>query len=700
MKQLLLFGWFFCWVLTFSQAQNINVKRYLKDADNFMSILDFQVAQEILQDVLKADSQNLEANFKMGFCYLHSSHREKSLPYLLKVYKANPNYSPDLEGIMTAHPAYIQSLEMFLGQAYHYNNLFKEATRFYEKEKKNCLTELKNPENQKKKDIQLSLKAKIKEAEKKILECKYGEEYISSPVNTQITNIGGVINSKFSDFAPVISADENIMVFTSRREGTTGGGVDRMNGKFYEDIYISIKKDGQWTKPTNVGNPVNGKYHDASIALSPNGKQMFIYRDNNRGSGDIYTTRINPDGRWSSPKSIGDNINTEHHEPSITITSDEKTIYFSSNRPGGFGGLDIYKSEKMADGEWGPAVNLGSGINTEYDEDAPFISFNGEHLYFSSRGHSSMGDFDIFRCSWENNQWSIPQNLGFPINTADNDIYFVLSADEKTGYYASAKEGGYGEKDIYLIQMPDIQVVEIENNPDIIVETPLVKTEIVEVVDQKPRLLLKGTIRDKISKQPLEANIHLALLEDAQNFQDMTSEADNGYYSSHQVKWSDKYVISVQKEGYLFHSQSFATPKMENKNEEVIVDIELEPLKVGAKINLVIFFDFDKAHLRPESNAELKRLLKFMQNHPSVKVEIAGHTDHIGTDLKNMILSEQRAKAVVDYLLENNIAEERMIYKGYGFHQPIAPNQNQDGSDNPQGRQMNRRTECIVRVVN
>ncbi len=685
-----------------THSQNINIKRYLKEADNYLSILDFQTALYGYQEILKVEPEHLEANFKAGFCFLHATHREKALPFLLKVHKSAIAYSSNIQDLMTPHPQYIKPFNFLLGEAYHFNNLFREATKYYELTKKEYLTQQSDPKNLKDKSLQKELLGKIRECEKKIKECKFGTKYISEPVNSQITNIGATINSKTGDYAPVISADENILVFTSRREGSIGDGVDRLDGQPYEDIYIATKKAGKWTVPKNVGRPINSKYHDASIAISADGKQLFIYQDNNRGTGDIFTARINPDGSWSNLKSMGDNINTEFHEPSVSISADGKTVYFSSNRPGGFGGLDIYMSQKQAEGEWGEAINLGASINTEYDDDAPFISFSGKHLYFSSRGHSSMGDFDIFRATFEQGKWGEPENLGFPINTADNDIYFVLSADEKTGYYASAKEGGYGGKDIYVIKMPEpIPIAEIaKNEPEIRLTPPKVELSGETLtLNQKPRLTLRGTIRDKITKQPLEANINLNELISGEKIQDLVSEVENGHYASNQVNWWQKYIISVQKEGYLFHSESFGTPQEANKNEEVVIDIELEPLKVGAKINLVIFFDFDKAHLRPESNNELRRLLNFMQKHPSVKVEIAGHTDNIGTDQKNMILSDQRAKAVVDYLLDNQIPEERMRYVGYGFHKPIALNQNADGSDNPQGRQMNRRTECIVTAV-
>ncbi len=695
-KYFYLWSLLFCFVSIQTTYAQLNVNRALRELDGLLKELNFHDAIPLAEGIVKQEPENKDGNLKLGFAYINSISKEKSLPYFKKVYDMDKVYLGNLSDICANSPKLLCVLEHYLASAYHYNNKFHEAVTLFQKAQHNY--EKSRQDYRKNDEVGKLLDDKIKECKKRNIECKNGEKFISQPVNAEITNVGSIINGKYSDYAPVISADEKVMVFTSRREGSTGGKRD-VDGDFFEDIYITRKENGQWGKPKNIGSPVNTKFHDATIAISPDGKELFVYKDNSQGTGDIYTTFIKPDGSWEDLKSMGKNINTSYHETSISITADGKTVYFSSNRPGGFGGLDIYKSEKNAKGEWGEAVNLGKEINTEYDDDAPFISFDGKHLYFSSEGHETMGGYDIFKISWENGKWTKPDNLGFPINTADNDVYFVLTADEKTGYYASAKEGGWGYKDIYMIKMPEIKIIEVKR-----VECPMEitfqpkKIEIARLPD-KPRLLLRGTVRDKDTQEPLEANLDINLLITYDLIQNLTSDKENGTYSTTKVVWDNTYILSVSKDGYLFNSKSFVIPPETPMNQEIIVDIELQRLKVGAKIDLVIFYDFDKATLRPESNTELKRLLKFMQKYPGVSVEIAGHTDNIGTSQRNQILSEQRAKSVVTYLTANDIHEKRLTYNGYGFNKPVAPNTKPNGQDDPEGRQKNRRTECVVTAV-
>ncbi|TAE48985.1 MAG: hypothetical protein EAY69_03945 [Cytophagales bacterium] len=691
---------YFIFLLLFLSSNlkaQISISKTIKKVDEALIELNFHDAIENCEMILKQEPENIEANFKLGFAYQHSIHKEKSLAYLLKVYRKDPIYIGNLEDLMTTNPQYVSSLDYFLAVGYHHNNMFREGIKFYEKAKRYFEAVKKDTKD---KDLLTILNAKIKDADKRIIECKYGEKAINEPVNAQIENIGEIINGKYSDYAPIISADETMLVFTSRRAGTTGDKKDK-DGEYFEDIYISRKNDlGDWTAPKNIGPPINTKFHDATIALAPDGKELFIYKDNSRGMGDIYYSELKDNNKWTEPKSMGENINSEFHETSISMSSDKKTIYFSSNRTGGYGGLDIYMSKLDEKGKWGKAINLGPTINTEYDDDAPFISFDGKHLYFGSEGHSSMGGFDTFRAVWNGAKWEMPENLGFPINTADNDIYFVLTADEKTAYYASAKEGGKGEKDIYQIRMPKTNFNVLSRQDKLNIDIPKVNfsTAKIEKMPNRPKLLLKGIVRDIETKKVLESNIELILFETNDNLQNFSSDKD-GKFSSTKVMWDNQYIIAVQKEGYLFHSESFSIPTETDENKEIELLIELVPLKAGAKINLTIFFDFDKANIRKESNSELKRLLLFMIKYPQVKIEIAGHTDNIGTEQRNRILSQQRAKAVVNYLQDNGINELRMIYQGYGASKPVAENKKTNGTDNPEGRQKNRRTECIITTI-
>jgi outer membrane protein OmpA-like peptidoglycan-associated protein len=611
---------------------------------------------------LKADPDNAEANFKAGLCHLETTYKEKAVPYLEKAFQGDPNMHPNLL--------------MFLGEAYQYDHQFPKALQTYTAFGKMPAA----------KDV-------LEHLNRKMYECQNGIRYMADPVKALIDNIGATINSKYPDYAPVISADESVMVFTSRREGSTGKQVSMLDGQYYEDLYISYKANGQWTAPRNIME-VNTDKHDACIALSPDGKQLFIYRDG-RG-GDIYASTFDAiQNTWSKPQSLGDNVNTKYYEPSVSMTSDGNTIYFSSNRPGGLGGLDIYVSRKDDKGNWGPATNLGASINTSYDDDAPFIHADGQTLYFSSRGHAGMGGYDIYRSSFDETtaKWSQPENLGYPINTAGEDSYFVLSADNKHGYYASAKEGGHGEKDIYLISMPKPKELTAAATRTIQATKASVTARPVEIKQVKVEMninttILKGHITDAFTKKPLEAGIVLTNNENAEVITEQQSDT-TGFYLT--VMPSGKnYRFAVEKDGYLFHSENYEIPPSKGY-QEIVLNVELKRVSVGSRIILRnIFFDFDQATLKKESTAELQNLLEIMTQVPALTIEISGHTDSKGSAEYNKKLSERRAKAVVDYLIAKGVAPSRFTHKGFGMERPLVSN------DDEEGRALNRRTEFLI----
>ena len=641
---------------TFAQS-----KRQFKEAETHFVYQEYALAiplyESYLEDEVKLD-KIIEVSYKLGFCYWQTAQKGKALPHLELVYQQKPKYH--------------KNLTYYLAQSYHFQHNWNKAEQFYK--------------------IAAKESEFAQDVPKHLEEIAYGREYTKSPSRVVVENLGDVLNSPFPEYVPVISEDESILLFTSRRPNTTGGGKDPQEQEYFEDIYISEKKEGKWTSPKNMPRPINGNSHDACIALSPDGKTLFVYKTGSGKTkmGDIFYSKRNEDGSWSDPKSMGDKINTKYREPSISITHDGNTVYFSSDRPGGFGGLDIYKSTKNEKGEWGEPINLGAAINTPYDEDSPFIH-NESTLYFSSMGHSSMGGYDIFVSELNGKEWSKPHNLGSPINTADDDIYFVVSADNKRGYFSSGRAGGLGDKDLYVIYTPErnYDFVKLSNTPPKI--TTQIKIDTSTKTETKTYItILKGEIREAISKKKLEAEIALVNLADNYLEEELKSDAQTGKYQSI-VPAERHYLISVDKEGYLFHSEEVKIPMQpQNKNQEIVVDIELLKLEKGAKINLKVFYDFDKDFLRSESVTELERLLKFLQKYPKMKVEISGHTDAVGTEAKNQGLSERRAKAVVRYLIEKGIDPKRLVAKGYGELRPIAPN------DTPEGRQLNRRTECEI----
>lgn len=294
--------------------------------------------------------------------------------------------------------------------------------------------------------------------------CTNAVKLTAEPVPARIRNMGPGINSKYPEYAPVIMPDESVLYFTSKRPSSQPSR--NTDNQYFEEIYVTRKTNNGWSVPENAGYPLNTKTNDACVAISPDGGRLIIYRTApDVVSGDLYICTATGNEKWSAPQLLGHEINTEYIETSACFSSDTSEIFFSSNRPGGMGGKDIYRIKKLPDGKWSKALNLGPTVNTAEDDDSPFLHPDGITLYFSSRGHNSMGGFDIFRTTWnaEEREFGEAVNLGYPINDVDDDIFFVMSADGKKGYYSSARSGGHGATDIY----------EIDTKPasDVIVKT-------------------------------------------------------------------------------------------------------------------------------------------------------------------------------------------------------------------------------------
>ncbi len=621
---------------------------------------------EAIEYYLKAHAfnpNNAEINYKIGTCYLFTIDKTKAVSFFEKALELNPMVAPDA--------AYL------LAQAYHINHEFDKAIAKYEAYKHSL-----SPKD---------LREKQEEIDKKIEECGYGKELIESPSRAFIDNLGAIINTQYDEYSPIINADETMMIFTSRRNTTTGEGRDPRDKAFFEDVYISYKENGNWQAPINPGSPINTKTHDATVGLSADGQKLFIYRGDN--GGDLYECELKGDS-WTKPKRLDNTINTKYHESSATFSYDGKTIYFVSDKSGGFGGRDIYMSRLDEKGRWGDAQNLGSIINTKYDEEGVFMHPDGKTLYFSSKGHNSMGGYDIFKTVYENGTWSKPENIGYPINTAGDDVFFTVSASGIHGYYSSAKPGGKGKQDVYIVTFlgPEKPLVNnTEENLLACIAKPSSDNvmQTVEVVTAS-LTLLKGKVLDQITLEPVEAQIVLTDNELNEELAVFTSNSATGKYMV-SLPSGKNYGIAVKAPGYLFHSENFNVPE-KAQYQEIEKDVYLKKVEVGSKIVLKnIFFDFGKATLRSDSESELDRLAKLLNDVPALKIEISGHTDNVGSQSFNQKLSENRAKSVVEYLVSRKgISADRLTYVGYGFQQPIATN------DTEEGRQQNRRTEFKI----
>lgn len=325
----------------------------------------------------------------------------------------------------------------YLGNLYHQHMRFDEAMATFEQYKMLPGKEVDNNH------VDLLMK-----------KCETAREMVKSPLNVSIHNIGSPINSPYPDYVPLLSADGTMMIFTSRRENGTGKLKD-LNGEYMEDIYVSYKRNNEWSIPTTISWNINTDLHDACVALSADGQQLIVYRpSDDMMTGDLYLSSFNGDD-WSKPELLGSDINMENTvEASATFSPDNYMIIFSSDRPGGFGGKDLYKVTKLPNGEWSKAVNLGNTVNTPYDEDAPFLHTDGRTLYFSSKAHTNMGGYDIFKSTLgDDGSLSAPENLGYPINTVNDDIYFVVSVNGEVAYFSSQGYVTHGGTDIYYMNI-------------------------------------------------------------------------------------------------------------------------------------------------------------------------------------------------------------------------------------------------------
>ena len=645
-----------------------------------------EVAKEMYVQAAQTDPDNLKANYMAGKTILETINKGEATPYLLKVYELDTDYRFDI----------LYSV----ARAYQYDLKFNEAINFY-----NSYLQKLN----KQKEYRGEDKVPVSQVRRRIYECENGLEFVNNARNFKITNIGSSVNSSSKDYAPVINADETVLIFTSRRaEGNLNENVFDDNF-YYEDIFISKKVDGQWSTAKNIGETVNTLYFDSNLALSADGKQLYLYKDGDNGDGNIYLSELQDDDTWSEPEPLSNNINSSYTENSVSISPDGNTLYFTSDRPGSYGGYDIYRCEKDRRGEWGKVTNLGQVINTPYNEEGVFIGHDGKTLYFSSRGHKGMGGYDIFKSTYDDEklEWGEPVNLGYPINTPDDDVYFVTTKDETSGYYATVRNDGVGYLDLYKVEVPDLSENldalakqgkndltnndSLKNNREIkSVEVAAPKPTIGEVASLKPvQLLLK--VDDGSTAQAMNATVSLKDMKDGHT---VTAEnvATGIYRFDIFNEQPAQYVLAVQKNGYIYKSLQVSVPGATNESQEFRRKVSLNPITVDYRMVLdFVYFDFNSANLTEESYDELERLKQFVLSSMGTRVEIAGHTDNIGPKAYNQQLSQARAQAIVDYLVEQGVTVEQLIAKGYGEDDPIASN-----DDEKDGRELNRRVEMRV----
>ena len=505
----------------------------------------------------------------------------------------------------------------------------------------------------------------LPEVQKTIANCKFAIEAKKNPMQYELVNLGSTINSEWDEYLAAITADDEQIVFTVKRPRDKGTVCAFCLNE--EDLYASRKSVGEWLPREALSAPVKSGYNEGAQCLSPDGKYLLYTMcdaDFGMGSCDLYWVKRIGD-RWSRPRNFGAPVNTSSWESQPSMAADGMTVYFASSRAGGFGGMDIWKTTMTAEGEFSIPENLGPAINTPGDDAAPFIHSDGRTLYFASNGRVGMGGYDLYYSTLQaDGTWSEPVNMGYPINSPADEINIFINASGTVAYIASDKDGGFGGLDLYSFILDD----QLRPNPV---------------------TYIKGHVRDAFSGEPLAARIEMIDLNTKQLLTSTSSDPQTGSYLAC-VHTGGNILLNVSHPDYPFFSENFQIEKTYTELSPYLKDISLQPTDVGTVVTLKnVFFDFDKTELKPESFVELDKLVSYLQQN-SLRIEIGGHTDNQGSDDYNDRLSENRAKAVYDYLVQKGIPANRLQYKGYGMRVPIADNSTDEG------RAANRRTEFKI----
>ncbi len=606
-------------------------------------------------------------NFKLGVACLYSDKATEALRYLRIASEFDPRLTPDLP--------------LMMARAYHQNLMFDEAIKAYrayadsltEKEKKHLTVDI----------------------DRLIRECESGKQLVLDTLRVEIRNLGGAVNSKSDDYNPVLSSTGARMYFTSRRPLDQGARRNPFDNKFNEDVYLSFYNGSVWEQAEDLGKPVNNDGNESALFLSPDNQELFLYYGKKKGGG-IYVSE-NHKNKWTSPKALPGKFNSKYKESSLSFNRDMTEMYFVSNhKKESFGGKDIFYAHVDEKGRWTQPVNIGNTINTEMDEEGVHVTPSGDTLYFSSKGHNTMGGYDVFRSVRDTaGNWSVPVNLGFPVNTPGDEIFYKTTSDTAIAYYSATLPNTLGWKDIYQIRYlppppPPEPVVEPEPpRVDTVVKVVKDTVRIVEAPPVDLSVALLGTVMEEGTSNPVMAKIEVIDLDRNAVVATSLSDPKTGHYRI-RLEERKNYGLEITSEGYMLFLDIVDIPK-DTEQKEVLKNFMLKKVKVGETVILKnIFFEFNSAKLTPESYTELNRVFKLLTTNPTMRIEVSGHTDNVGSLQSNTRLSEARAKSVVDYLVNSGIEPSRLEYKGYAFTEPIASN------DTEEGRAQNRRVEFKI----
>jgi outer membrane protein OmpA-like peptidoglycan-associated protein/tetratricopeptide (TPR) repeat protein len=611
----------------YSTSNKSAIKNYEK-ASYLLDLNNFDEAKTELSEAITHDNQFIEAFLLLADVYRVTFDNLKAKENYKSAFLINPNFAPD-------RYYYYAESELKTGD---YEAALLHYTLYRQKGNPNF--------------------ERIELVDKYILDCKFALEAVKNPVAFKPENLGQSINSKDQEYFATLTADENTLIFTRQ--------ILRN-----EDFYRSFKTDTGYTKAQYLSENINTpSYNEGAQCISPDGQFLFFTgcnRPDGLGRCDIYIAQKEGNG-WSKPINLGFPINTKGWESQPSLSSDGKTLYFVSDRRGGYGSYDIWKSDIQTDGNWSMPVNLGPKINTKYDEQSPFIHPDDQTLYFSSNGWPGLGQKDIFISRLDSlKEWSHPVNLGYPINTYGEENGLTINAKGTKAFFSSDNFGGYGGFDIYSFDLP-------------------------QKMRPTPVNYVKGIVFDEETKEKLSAVVDIIDTKTSKSIHIALSDAIDGSFLA-TLPNNKEYSLNVSKKGYLFYSENFSVEK--NKvGKPIILEVPLQKIAVGKKVVLKnIFFDTNKYDLKSESVAELAKIIEFLNENSKVEIELSGYTDNVGDDGYNLNLSQNRAKAVFDYLKINGIDAARLSYKGYGKASPVAENTTEEGRAN------NRRTEFLIKKI-
>lgn len=603
------------------KAQDLYEKAYEKS-----QAFAYDESIKLLMDAVKIDPRFLDAYASIGGLYGEKKNYEKSIEYYDKARAIDSGYFKDFNlpfSINLAGKGDFHRALVAVNEFLSISNLNEKSRKFGEFRRKTYEFAI-----------------------------NYAKQRPLGNYHFEPKNMGDSINTDASEYFPALTIDQDEFIFTRRVNGTN------------EDFYGSRRVNGEWTKAKGLPGNINTSMNEGAQNISQDG-QWLIFTGCNfpnvYGSCDLYISYLTNDG-WSTPENMG-RINTDSWESGPSLSPDKRDLYFSSSRPGGYGGIDIYVTHRLATGRWSEPENLGPEVNTIGDEQYPFMHADNQTLYFTSNGHLGYGGDDLFMIKKKGRGWDKAINLGYPINTIENEGSMIVSADGKTAYYASDRSDSRGGLDIYTFELP---------------------------VDMRPArtLWVKGKVFDEKTTKGLPSAVELTDLSTRELMSKVQTDATGNYLITLPV--GRDYAFTVSRKGYLFYSENFSLSEKAS-DSTYNIDISLKPIEANATVILKnIFFDVNKYNLKEQSTTELDNVFMLLRDNPTLKIQINGHTDNAGRINDNMVLSNNRAQAVVQYLINKGIEPTRLTFKGFGPNEPVADNTTEEG------RARNRRTELKV----